>query len=229
MGGILLEGGAEFQGRMAEADRQAITLTGKNDMAVCILPTAAAPDSNHERAGKNGVRWFQFLGVKNVRSLPIIDTVSANDKFLAEFLTNADLIYLLGGFPAYLEKTLRGSLCWSAILDAYRRGATLAGSSAGAMVMCEWFLNPENGKIQPGLGVLPHVIVIPHHEDLGKQWLEMIQNKFPGVVVVGIDEQTGMIRKQEGDQWKVHGKGFVTVYQRNKIDKYSAENSGFEI
>jgi cyanophycinase len=60
-GYLVLEGGAEFGGHMAEPDRRAIELAGGLDAAICIIPTAAAPDSNHERAGRNGQRWFQGL------------------------------------------------------------------------------------------------------------------------------------------------------------------------
>ena len=53
-GHLLLEGGAEFGGRMAEADRRAIELAGGAEAPICIIPTAAAPDNNHEHAGENG-------------------------------------------------------------------------------------------------------------------------------------------------------------------------------
>jgi len=68
---ILLAGGAEFGGQMAVADRLAIQLAGGPDAAVAILPTAAAPDNNHQRAGENGVNWFKYLGATNVSALPL--------------------------------------------------------------------------------------------------------------------------------------------------------------
>ncbi len=51
-GYILLEGGAEFGGRMAQPDLRAIELAGGIEVPVCILPTAAVPDNNHHRAGQ---------------------------------------------------------------------------------------------------------------------------------------------------------------------------------
>ena len=62
MGYIVLEGGAEFGGEMAAPDRRALELAGGLDVPVSIIPTAAAPDNNHQRAGENGKRWFQSLG-----------------------------------------------------------------------------------------------------------------------------------------------------------------------
>jgi cyanophycinase len=66
MGYLLLEGGAEFSGRMADPDRRAIELAGGYSALISILPTAAAPDHNHQRAGNNGYRWFRNLGATNV-------------------------------------------------------------------------------------------------------------------------------------------------------------------
>src|SRR6185295_18070760 len=97
-GYILLEGGAEFGGRMAEPDRRAIELAGGPHARVSIIPTAAAPDHNHERAGGNGVRWFQSLGARNVAALLLIDRASAERADIAGALRESRLIYLLGGF-----------------------------------------------------------------------------------------------------------------------------------
>ena len=60
-GYLLLEGGAEFGGRMSEPDLRAIELAGGVDVPICILPTAAAPDKNHNRAGNFGLNWFLRL------------------------------------------------------------------------------------------------------------------------------------------------------------------------
>jgi len=45
-GHLLLQGGSEFQGRMADSDLEAIRLSGGPDAAICILPTAAALETN---------------------------------------------------------------------------------------------------------------------------------------------------------------------------------------
>src|SRR5690242_8546505 len=150
MGYLLLEGGAEFGGSMSEPDLRAIKLAGGMDAPVCILPTAAAPDHNHKRAGGNGVRWFTSLGARNVSSLDVIDAKSANDKKLAALILDAKLIYLLGGFPRHLGETLTNSLCWQAALEAHAKGAVIAGSSAGAMVMCEFYFDPMDKQLLPG-------------------------------------------------------------------------------
>ena len=54
MGYLLLEGGAEFGGRMRDAELRGIQRAGGFAAPIRIIPTAAAPDDNHERAGNNG-------------------------------------------------------------------------------------------------------------------------------------------------------------------------------
>lgn len=218
MGYLLLEGGAEFGGRMSEPDLRAIDLAGGFDAPICILPTAAAPDNNHKRAGANGVRWFQHLGAKNVFAVDVIDSKSANDAALAASVRTSKLIYLLGGFPRHLGETLKGSPCWNAALDAYQNGAVLAGSSAGAMVMCEHYYDPYEKKLLSGLNLIPNACVLPHHNKFGKAWTNELRQMLPDAVLIGIDEQTGML--STGVEWEVYGGGAVTLYRSGSTVGY---------
>ena len=220
MGYLLLEGGAEFGGRMRDPDLKAIELAGGFSAPIRIIPTAAAPDNNHQRAGNNGIRWFQSLGAKDVVSVPLIDKASAKDARIAEELREAKLIYMLGGFTGYLGETLKGSPAWNAVLDAYRNGAVVAGSSAGAMVMCEFYYDLNQGEVIQGLNLVPNSIVLPHHNTFGKSWASRLL-EIAEINLIGIDEQTGMIDDNAGT-WTVYGRGDVTLYQNRQMEIYEA-------
>jgi cyanophycinase len=220
MGYLLLEGGAEFGGRMSEPDLRAIELAGGFDIPISIIPTAAAPDHNHKRAGQNGLRWFQSLGARNVFSVDVIDSTSANDPSLAASIRTSRLIYLLGGFPRYLGETLANSLCWHAALEAFEEGVVIAGSSAGAMVLCEHYYDPSEKKLLRGLNLIPNVCVLPHHNNFGKAWVKQLKLLLPTAILIGIDEQTGMINDMDG-VWQVHGAGDITLYHNGKINAYA--------
>jgi len=116
MGILLLEGGCEFQGKMEEPDRKALVSAGGENAKVVIIPTAAAPDNNSKRAGNIAIKWFRTLGAGDISSLPITDKKSADDPELSAELDDANLIYILGGFPGYLEHTLKESRCLNALL-----------------------------------------------------------------------------------------------------------------
>src|SRR5258708_24712674 len=87
--------------------------------------------------GATGEAWFAGLGLR-VEELPVYTRSDAASADLAERATGAGLIYLTGGDPGLLAQTLRGTRVWAAMVAAWRAGAGLAGSSAGAMALCEW-------------------------------------------------------------------------------------------
>ena len=213
LGHIVLEGGAEFGGQMAAPDRRSMELAGGLDAPIVIVPTAAAPDNNHVRAGENGRRWFSSLGATNVKTVPLIDRSSAEDAALVDTLTNARLIYLLGGFPGYLCETLRHTPAWTAMRAAYTEGAVLSGSSAGSMVLCDHLYDPRGQQIVPGLGMVANACVLPHHNTFGQGWADRLRALLPEATLVGIDEETGMINDHSAHEWSVHGGGDITLYQ----------------
>ncbi len=221
-GYLLLEGGAEFGGKMAEPDLRAIELAGGPAVQISIIPTAAAPDNNYRRAGDNGVHWFRNLGATNVEWLPVIDKASANAIHNANTLLRSRLIYMLGGFTGFLGETLRGSACEDTMRRAYEQGAIIAGSSAGAMVMCQYYFDPGAGKVVEGLNFAPNTCVLPHHNTFGKGWAARLAKLLPNTVLLGIDERTGMIddyspiHSERRAHWRVYGQGDVTIYRHGQ-------------
>lgn len=214
---FLLEGGAEFDGPMSEADTRALELAGGLQAAVAILPTAAAPDHNHLRAGRNGQRWFESLGASHVDVVQVTDKQSADNPEFCARVKSARLIYLLGGFPRYLCETLRDSQVWLAALEAHQGGALIGGSSAGAMVLCEHYYDPYEGKLLDGLNLLGNICILPHHNRFGKSWASKLRSLISQATLLGIDEQTGMINDADDGAWTVYGAGGVTLYRGEQI------------
>jgi len=212
MGFVLLEGGREFNAGMAAADERAMAVCGGRAQPVRIIPAAAAPDNNHARAAANGVGWFQSLGAADVRAVAIIDRASADRPDLAKEIERARIVFVLGGFTRYLAETLSESLAWEAMVSAHRAGAVIAGSSAGAMVLCEHYFDPASGKVLPGLNLLPEVCVLPHHDTFGKNWAPRLTRLLPEALLIGIDEETGLLNDGAAGEWTVYGKGAVTLY-----------------
>ena len=225
---FLLEGGAEFDGRMSEADTRALELAGGLEAPIAILPTAAAPDHNHLRAGRNGQRWFESLGASHVDVVPVTDKQSADDPDLTARVKSARLIYLLGGFPRYLCETLRNSQVWLAALQAHQDGGVIGGSSAGAMVLCEYYYDPYEGKLLQGLNLLKNICILPHHNHFGKSWALKLRSLIPQATLLGIDEQTGILNDVSERVWTVSGAGVVTLYRGGKVEVH-ARGEQFEL
>jgi cyanophycinase len=209
-GVLLLEGGAEFKGRMAEVDRAALKVA--RGRSITIIPAAAVPECGQEQAGRNGADWFRTLGAHDVHSTGWVDRESSQDPAIALAVRDSGLIFLPGGSPRYLAEALRGSPVWEAVVTAHASGAVVGGSSAGAMVLCEVYYDPPEARVRAGLGLLPGICILPHYDTFGRTWVSTLRCAAAGVLLVGIDEETGMVNDGPGGRWTVYGKGMVTLH-----------------
>jgi cyanophycinase len=110
---------------------------------------------------------------------------------------------------------------WESLLQAWRDGAVVAGSSAGAMVLTDPMVDSRGGALTVGLGMVEQLAVIPHfgHENAEKVH-RSIALAAPGLPVVGIPERTALIRDPDGG-WRQAGRGEVQVF-------VSGEPAGFD-
>jgi len=132
-GEIALVGGNEFQPNCEPMDRALLDQFGKRPR-VRILPTAAK--SCPRLASQNGVRYFRKLGAE-AEAVNILNRPDAQNPALISLLEEADLLYFAGGDPNHLLNVFHASPAWEKVIRIWRQGRTLAGSSAGAMVLVE--------------------------------------------------------------------------------------------
>ena len=207
--GIALIGGEEFRSGGEELDRAVLASVEAERPRVLVVPTAAA----HERpdmAASNGVRYFTELGA-DAAPLMVLDRSDAEDESLASEVESADVVYLTGGNPANLLDVLQGSLVLRSMTDAHQRGAVLAGSSAGAMVLGAWM---RFRGWREALGIAGSIATLPHHERAKPESVvaELAADAPPGLTaILGTDARTGCLAT--GDGWTVLGMGQVAVYQ----------------
>ncbi len=209
MSGVLaLVGGEEFsEGCTFDAD----LVAGSGVDEVLVLPTGAAYE-HPQRLVDAAIDWFEALGVK-AAGLSVLARRDAFDPELVDGIRAARFLYLVGGSPMHLRSVLKDSPAWDALTEAWDGGAVLAGSSAGAMVLCDPMVDPRGGAFTLGLGLLANLAVIPAHnrwsEDAAHRTLKMSP---PELVLVGIDERTALIRHPDGT-WRTEGAGSVAVFQ----------------
>lgn len=215
-GTLALVGGAEWRAG-CDFDRELLETSGGRE--VLVLPTAAAYE-HPDRVVEAAERWFDELGA-TVRALRVLTRPDAVDEANVPPIADATFIYLSGGSPMHLRSVLKDSPVWDALVAAWQRGAVLAGSGSGAMVLCDPMVDPRGGAITLGLGLIEQVAVIPHHdtwsEDKAKRTLRIAPKGLP---IVGIDERTALVRDPDGG-WRTAGAGRVAVY----VDGHPAELS----
>jgi hypothetical protein len=128
-GPLALVGSGEYLAVMAGVEGALIE--GRPPRYVQI-PTAAAPE------GADRLQYWLDLGAAQaerlgVEQVPVVvrDRDEAGSADLAALIDGAGLVYLSGGNPQFLARTLRGTRVWAAIEAAWRSGAALAGCSPG--------------------------------------------------------------------------------------------------
>jgi cyanophycinase len=137
-------------------------------------------------------------------------------------LQQSTFIYIPGGFPRYLEQTLTGSAGWAAIKEAYRNGAVVAGASAGAMVFCSHYFDPDSGEVHQGLGLVPNTCFLPHHDAFGHKWVPRLATLLPTTItLIGVDEETAILSSTTRGKWEVYGKGEATIYHTSTTERYT--------
>jgi cyanophycinase-like exopeptidase len=143
--------------------------------------------------------------------LPIYTREDANNLEYANQIKDAGLIYISGGDPHYLADCLINTPVWSAILANWQQGGSLAGCSAGAMVLSSQIPHFRLSRNQPtpGLNLIPNIRVIPHFNKFFK-WIpegaaKILLNLEGDVILIGIDELTAAVKRSGQEQWQVYG------------------------
>jgi cyanophycinase len=221
-GTLALVGSGEFTTALERVDRCLLEATGRPRPRVAVVPTASAPEGEAVflRWAEMGSAHFGSLGAE-VEQVLVRTRADANDAVWEQAIGEADLVYLSGGKPGALQSILDGTRVGAAILDAHRRGAVVAGCSAGAVFMGERLARlrrrPRFLRWDQALGLVPGTIVAPHSDAFPEPFLALLALQAPrGFVVVGIDQNTALIGRD--GIWQVMGPGRVTLWRgRHRI------------
>ncbi len=196
-GPLVLVGGGEFGEGLRGLDASLLESVGADEVAV--LPTAAAFE-RPERAVANAVAHFEALGAR-VREIPVLGRPDASEPANVEAVRSARFTYLTGGSPLHLRSVLKETPLWEALLEAWRAGAALVGSSAGAMVLGDPMVDPRGGAFTLGLGLVENLAVVPHLGATAEH--RTLRLAPPGVHLIGLPEQTAVVKDADG--WRAAG------------------------
>lgn len=198
---------------------------------VYVLPMASSePDS--------AILWakedFRNTGIKNISGFAFRQGETP-PKAQLDSLRNAKLIYISGGDQSRFMKVVLNTPIFEAIHEAFKYGAVVSGTSAGAAVMSDKMITgnqkkhpesesgittieSENVEITKGLGMLNDVIIDQHfikRQRLNRLVAASIEN--PDQLCVGIDESTAII--VDGNNATVTGISQVIVVKNNGNNK----------
>lgn len=210
---LALVGSGEYLQPMQSVDRYLLSTLNEPARVVC-LPTAAGTEGDERIAfwSDLGVNHFNQLGAEQVEAIRVIDRSSADDSTLTERIRQANFVYLSGGKPEYLLRTLNGTRALEAILAVYRNGGVVAGCSAGAMVMGEFI--PGFLRWTQAFRLFPNAVIIPHYDEMPGWLIHLVRGlSRRSTTVYGIEGTTALL--VNGEELEVIGRGSVTVWARS--------------
>jgi cyanophycinase len=229
-GSVIIIGGAEDKVRDRVILNRFASLAGGRDATVAVISTASSLGAE---AGERYRHVFGDLGIERVRPLHAITRQQANDESAARVVKDATGVFLTGGNQLRLSSTIGGTRLADAILERFRNGAVIAGTSAGASAMSSHMIafgasgaTPKHrmAQIAAGLGVLPGVIVDQHFQQrnrLGRLLSLIAQN--PSLLGLGVDEDTAGVVGPD-HVMEVIGRGSITV-----VDGAGSETDAWEV
>ena len=207
-----------------------MSLAGGTDATIVVISTASSLGAE---AGERYRHVFTELGVKHVRPLHAVTRQQANEETSVLAVKDATGVFLTGGNQLRLSSTIGGTALAAAILERFKHGAVIAGTSAGASAMSSHMIafgasgaTPKQrmAQIAAGLSVLPGVIVDQHFQQrnrLGRLLSLIAQN--PSLLGLGIDEDTAGVVGPDGVM-EVIGRGSITV-----VDGSRSETDAWEV
>ena len=206
-GPLALVGGQPFH---ADTVVEADLLAGRGVQEVLVLPTGSAYE-HPQRLVDAAVERFAALGA-SARGLDVLGRPDALDDAVAAEVRAAGFVYLAGTSPMHLRSVLKGTPVWEAVQDAWRGGAVLAASDAGAMVLCDPMVDPRGGAFTVGLGLLPGITVIPGFDT----WSEDAVHRTRALsaadhAIVGLHGGCALVREADGS-WVGSGPAAPLVF-----------------
>ena len=219
-GSLALVGSGEYLPAMAEFEKSLIQdgVNNGKEARYVQIPTAAGRESidRLEYWKQLGLTQAKAIGVE-ATYLPIYTREDAFNQKYVDAVAKSALMYMSGGDPHHLAEVLSDTPLWSAIVENWKTGASLAGCSAGAMVLSAHIPNFRLLKktATQGLNLLPEIRVIPHFNKFFK-WIpesaaKVLLHVPDNSILIGVDELTAIVKRSGDTEWVVVGEAKVHV------------------
>ncbi|NTW31399.1 MAG: cyanophycinase [Bacteroidetes bacterium] len=219
-GYLVLIGGAEDRKDNKTILKKVVSLN--NAKSAIIIPSASAYPVG---LAEDYSHIFKELGVENIFIFDIRDKHEAEDIKYLEKVENADLIFFTGGDQFRLVNTINDTSLFTKIKERYYKGATIAGTSAGAAAACDPIifdgdtegLRKGTTSHFKGFGFIKNIIIDTHFVNRGRLG-RLTQFLCSGSATkgIGIGEDTAIII-DKNDIFEVIGSEMVIVVNTSAI------------
>jgi cyanophycinase len=219
-------GGAEDKLGRRTVLRSFVDLAGGSDATIAVVPTAS---SLGDQVVEVYDALFRKLGAREVVALRPETREQADDPELVRRLDEVSGVFMTGGNQLKLSAIVNGTSFGEAVRAAHLRGAAVGGTSAGASILSSHMVAFGPGGAVPkqrmtqlaaGLGLVRDVVIDQHFDQRNRYGrLLMLVAQSPGLLGIGIDEDTAAVitREADHDVLGVVGRGVVTIVDGRNI------------
>jgi cyanophycinase len=179
---------------------------------------------------------FRRLGIRHVHHLELGSREEAKSDRAVRVLSGAKAVFFTGGDQLKITTTIGDTPIYERIQEIFDGGGIIAGTSAGASVMCETMLVSGPGEashrigaalhMAPGLGLLQDCVVDQHFAErgrMGRLVAAVAQN--PRILGIGIDENTAVVVRNHS-RFRVIGDGAVYVVDGSDVSYTNLTDAG---
>jgi cyanophycinase len=220
-GALVAIGGAEDKMGDREILRHLVAKAGGRDAVIALFPAASQAPREMEQIYR---RVFESMGAE-VRAVEITTRADACDARKVGLLDGATAAFFTGGAQGRIVSLLGGTPMAQTVRRAHRAGMVVAGTSAGASVLCQHMIaqgragyapKRQSVTMAPGLGLTKKLVMDQHFAQrhrIGRLFAAVALNPF--LIGVGIDENTAIVLEEP--RLQVLGKGTVTVIDGSRL------------
>jgi cyanophycinase len=219
---LIIIGGHEDKTGDKQILREVARRVGSGKLVVSTV-ASSEPEGIFEEYEK----VFHDLGVRHLEKLEINHRAEATTEESRKKVAGAAGFFFTGGDQLKITSQIGDTPVYQELRNLHRRGAVIAGTSAGASVVCDTMLvggeARESHRISdalhmaPGLGFIRSMIIDQHFAErgrLGRLLGAVAQN--PKTLGVGIDEDTAIV-VHDAQRFTVLGSGAVYVVDARHV------------
>ena len=223
LGRLLIIGGHEDKEDDKLILRAVADHVGENGKLVVATLASEVP----QRLWEDYERVFRGLGLRHVHKLEIAKREEAKSEQKVRILDDADAVFFTGGDQLKITSQIGDTPIYERVCEIYHGGGMVAGTSAGASVVCETMMVGGEGngsnklgiglRMAPGFGLFKGAIVDQHFAERGRMGRlvgAVAQN--PRILGIGIDENTAILVKGHRT-FTVIGEGAVYVLDGSTV------------
>lgn len=199
------------------------------------IGVVATASQEGQAAFQQYFRLFRDLGIDEVIDLTVQDRADASRRDTVEPLEKISTLFFTGGDQLRITSVLGGTPFHRQVVQEHRQGLVIAGTSAGASMMSDTMIvggeaeqSPTKNTVHmaPGMGLWTGAVIDQHFSQrgrIGRLLSALAQN--PGILGVGLDEDTAIEVNLTDHHLQVWGSRTVTLLDGSHVQDTNASES----